>query len=110
MGKAYGSHKSGVMNGTEKLYAKMLELQKAAGMIKGYWFEAMTFKLADDTRYTPDFMVQMMDDEIEFHEVKGRWMDDAKVKIKIAATMFPFVFKSFIYSGRNFEEKDWTVK
>jgi len=37
-------------------------------------------------------MVVNKDQEIEFHEVKGYWMDDAKVKIKVAAAKFPFRF------------------
>ena len=30
--------------------------------------------------------------QIELHEVKGFWMDDARVKIKVAAEMYPFKF------------------
>ena len=55
-------------------------------------FEGVTFKLADDTRYTPDFAVQTTSGQIEFHEVKGFWRDDARVKIKVASKMFPFRF------------------
>ena len=29
---------------------------------------------------------------LEFHEVKGFWRDDARVKIKVAAEHFPFKF------------------
>jgi hypothetical protein len=32
------------------------------------------------------------DGQIECHEVKGHWMDDARAKIKIAAEMYPFRF------------------
>jgi hypothetical protein len=37
------------------------------------------------------------DDVVEFHEVKGGfWRDDAKVKIRVAAAMYPmFRFYSF---------------
>ena len=58
-----------------------------------YRFEAMKLRLADNTFYTPDFAVMTMDMHIEFHEVKGFWRDDAKVKIKVAAAQFPmFLF------------------
>lgn len=30
--------------------------------------------------------------EMEAHEVKGFWTDDARVKIKVAASLFPFKF------------------
>ena len=82
----------GQMNGTEAAYAVHLDTRKAAREILDYWFEAMTFKLADGCRYTPDFVVQMADGLIEVHEVKGHWEDDALVKIKVAAEMFPFRF------------------
>ena len=34
------------------------------------------------------------DGVIECHEVKGFWTDDARVKIKIAAELYPFRFKA----------------
>ena len=37
-------------------------------------------------------MVVRPDGTLEFHEVKGFWRDDARVKIKTAADKFPFVF------------------
>ena len=50
------------------------------------------FKLADDTRYTPDFMVMLADGQLQSHEVKGYWTDDARVKTKVAAALFPLEF------------------
>ncbi len=82
----------GKMNKTEAAYANLLELRKKAGAIKSWRFEPMKFRLADKTYYTPDFMVTFTD-RIEFHEVKGFWEDDARVKIKVVAEMFPeFLF------------------
>jgi len=109
-GKAFGKHRAGVMNSTEVFYSSILELQRANGTIKDWWFEAMTFKLAEGTKYTPDFMVQMPDDTIEYHETKSYWRDDAKVKIKIAADKYPFVFKALMHKGKKFEEVDFTVR
>ena len=83
----------GTMNRTEAAYALALELRKHTGEVAWYAFEAMTFKLAKDTRYTPDFVVMLADGSIELHEVKGFFEDDAKVKVKVAASMFPFVFR-----------------
>ena len=65
-------HKPGEMNKLEERYAAILAARQAAGEIDAYWFERFTFKLADDTRYTPDFVVQMPDGTLEAHEVKAR--------------------------------------
>lgn len=109
--KAYQTHQSGVMNGTERAYALRLELLKRIGEIQQYYFESFTLKLAQDTRYTPDFMVINKDWEIEYHECKGSYIrDDALVKIKVAASMFPFKFYMCKYIKRQWEIKDFTVK
>lgn len=76
------------MNKTEQAYADMLEARRLAGDIRGWEYERHTLKIASDTRYTPDFEVVNKSGEIEFHEVKGHWRDDAKVKIKAAADRF----------------------
>lgn len=89
---ALGRLKTGEMNGTESAYAALLESRKAAGEIVWYAFESITFKLADDTRYTPDFAVMLASGRLQAHEVKGHWQDDAKVKIKVAAALFPVEF------------------
>ena len=80
------------MNKTEAAYGAHLETLKRAGIIDWYKFEGMKFRLADKTFYTPDFMVMMADGTIEAHEVKGYWADDARVKIKVAADMYPVKF------------------
>lgn len=80
------------MNKTERRYAQHLEQQLRAGELLWYRFEGMKFKLADKTFYTPDFALMRTTYEIECHEVKGHWEDDARVKIKVAAEMFPMRF------------------
>jgi len=77
----------GRMNGTERAYAIRLEAMKASGDVIHYAFEAVKLRLADRTWYTPDFLV-VTPDRIEFHEVKGHWEDDARVKWKVAAEQF----------------------
>lgn len=51
----------------------------------------MTLKLADDTRYTPDFFSLNREGRLFAWEVKGFFRDDAKVKIKVAARAFPWI-------------------
>jgi hypothetical protein len=92
----YGKrHKPGVMNKTEEAYSALLEQRKLTGEVIEWWFEAVTFKLADDCRYSPDFAVLMNDGSMEFIDAKGGGPIDPKslVKIKCAAEKFhPFKF------------------
>ncbi|MCC6581865.1 MAG: DUF1064 domain-containing protein [Phycisphaeraceae bacterium] len=90
--QALGRLKIGEMNRTEQAYSDHLEIRKRAGELAWFRFEGLKFRLADNTFYTPDFSVMLANGEIELHEVKGHWQDDARVKIKIAAEMYPFRF------------------
>ena len=87
-----GRLKTGQMNKTESAYADRLELLKRSGEILWYKFEGMKFRLADNTFYTPDFVIMTNACEIIIHEVKGYMMDDANVKIKVASELYPFRF------------------
>jgi hypothetical protein len=81
----------GEMNKLEASYAQHLEVLKRAGIIVWYGYEAITLRLAKRTRYTPDFTVVTAEGRVEFHETKGGyWRDDARVKIKVAAEMYPW--------------------
>ncbi len=92
--KAYalGRLPVGHMNKTEAAYAAELEIRKRAGEIIWYLFEGIKLRLADLTFYTPDFFLMRADGTLECKEIKGFWEDDARVKIKVAAAMFPFRF------------------
>jgi len=90
--RALGRLKQGVMNGTEQAYALHLEARKHEGAVLWYKFEGMKFRLADGTFYTPDFIVLDRNGFMEAHEVKGFWTDDARVKIKVAADLYPLSF------------------
>ncbi|ODU22763.1 MAG: DUF1064 domain-containing protein [Sphingomonas sp. SCN 67-18] len=92
--QALGRLKQGAMNKTEAAYAADLRLAEIAGDIAWVRFEGLKLRLADNTFYTPDFAVMRADGQMECHEVKGFWTDDARVKIKVAAEMYPFVFKA----------------
>jgi hypothetical protein len=91
--RALGRLKSGAMNKTETAYAHHLESLKQAGEVLWYKFEGIKLRLADKTFYSPDFAVMNKNFEIEIHEVKGFMADDANVKIKVAAEMYPMRFK-----------------
>lgn len=91
---ALGRMKQGVMNKTEAEYDAILREKMFYGDVAWYRFEGIKLRLADNTFYTPDFVLMLSDGIIECHEVKGFWRDDARVKIKIAADMYPFRFKA----------------
>ena len=90
--QALGRLKVGTMNRTEQAYAATLEQRRAAGEVAWFKFEGLKLRLADNTFYTPDFFVMLVDGALEAHEVKGHWADDARAKIKIAADMYPMRF------------------
>lgn len=90
--QALGRLKAGQMNKTEQAYADRLEHLRSIGSVAWYKFEGVKLRLADNTFYTPDFAVMLADGQMEMHEVKGHWTDDARVKIKVAADMYPFQF------------------
>ena len=89
---ALGRLKPGTMNKTEAAYALRLQALVHDGKILWHRFEGLKLRLADNTFYTPDFAVMACDGVMECHEVKGYMMEDANVKIKVAAEMYPFRF------------------
>ena len=87
--QALGRLKTGVMNKSEAAYAQLLASNQNVAWFK---FEGFKLRLADNTFYTPDFAVMLQSGNLECHEVKGFWRDDARAKIKIAADLYPFRF------------------
>lgn len=74
-----------------KLESAWLAVIRADITLAWIGVHAMTFKIGDDCRYTPDFMALNIDGELIAYETKGFMRDDARVKLKVAARMFPFV-------------------
>jgi hypothetical protein len=93
------------MNKTERRYANKLEEMKVRGIIRGYWFEPVKFRLAGKTFYTPDFMVESHSGVIWFVETKGGFIrDDAMVKLKVVAEHMPFAFYLAQWVGREWKQ------
>ena len=109
---ALGRLKTGAMNKTESAYSQYLETLRHAGEIVWFKFEGVKLRLADNTFYTPDFVVMGANGMIEMHEVKGFWLDDARAKIKIAADMYPFRFLAIKAkakkNGGGWEQEDFS--
>ncbi|VWB70187.1 hypothetical protein [Burkholderia lata] len=88
--QALGRLPAGRMNKTEAAYAELLAARVHVGEILEFKFESVKLRLADRTWYTPDFALVLADGTREIHEVKGHWTDDARVKIKVAAELYPY--------------------
>lgn len=82
----------GVMNKLEAAYSLQLRARQIAGEVLWFKYEAVKLRLAEKTFYTPDFAVMLDNGELEMHECKGWMEEDANVKIKVAASMYPFRF------------------
>ncbi|WOD19818.1 PDDEXK family nuclease [Paraburkholderia kirstenboschensis] len=89
--QALGRKPRGEMNKTERAYSQLLAARKHIGEIDDFAFESVKLRLAGATLcfYTPDFCV-WAGGRVQFHEVKGFWTDDARVKIKVAAASVPW--------------------
>lgn len=99
-----------------------LALLKQAGDVLWYLFEGITFKLADGVRLTPDFDVLYSDGRLVCVDVKGTTtkkrengervkapyiMDDARIKMEVAAQRFPIVFKVAYKVAGEWVEKEY---
>lgn len=94
--QALGRLKTGQMNKTEAAYAQTLEGWKQAGLVAWYRFEGIKLRLADNCFLTMDFAVMLADGQLVMVDVKGSkavFTDDARVKVKVAADSYPFVFQ-----------------
>lgn len=107
--QALGRLPKGVMNKTEQAYADHLEQLRRSGEVLWFKFEPLKLALAKATTYTADFLVQVASGHLELHEVKGRWEEDARVKIKVAAEMFP-VFKFIAIQKGAKGEAPWKIE
>lgn len=92
--RARAPHVPYQMNETEKRFMhSVAEPLLAAGAIRKYWFERLRFRFGIDgnATYTPDFVFVLEDGEFEVIDVKGPggWEEDARVKMKACAAMYP---------------------
>ena len=114
--KARGRHRVDTtkMNKTERAYFEFLQSRLQRGEITWFKYKPFSIKMADDLHYQPDFcLLDAHTSELIVDDVKGRkrdkvvtkkanpngdrfipWIEeDALVKIKAVATMFPFRFR-----------------
>lgn len=70
---------------------------KRAGSIRDFWWEPLKLRLAGNTSYRIDFLVQRSDGSLAALEFKGRMEDDAAVKLKVAVGGFPWLDFYLVY-------------
>lgn len=75
------------LNKTERDY--LAYLRGEGNPLAWIGIQNITFKLAHDTRFTPDFTV-IEQGNMRCIDVKGFQREDALIKIKVAARLFPF--------------------
>lgn len=93
---ALGRKKKGEMNATEGKFANYLRGLEITGEILWWKHEGMKLQLANNTTLNVDFNVMYADGLLVMIDVKGAKAiieEDAKVKMKVAAEQFPFVFR-----------------
>lgn len=86
--------KLGEMNALEAEYARVLDSRKAAGEILAWKYEAIRLRIAFGNKpawYKPDFLIVNADGSQEAHETKGWWKTDARLRIKVAAGVYPWI-------------------
>jgi hypothetical protein len=95
------------MNRTEAAYDAYLWQLRYAGEVLWHRFEGIKLRLADNTFYTCDFAVLPKSGVLEMREIKGFWEDDARVKIKVAAALYPFKFIGVKKRGSGWETEEF---
>lgn len=90
------------LNRTESAYLAHLRARTGHDWVG---IQCFTLKLADDVRYTPDFWTVERGALIA-HEVKGFFRDDARVKLRVAARMYPFI--TFMLVRR--DKREWKIE
>ena len=95
------------MNKLEKRFEdEVLRPSVATGGILSYKFEPIKLRMAKRTWYTPDFLAIRSDMVIVIYEVKGYWEDDARVKWKTCAELFP----EFVFVAARHSKGIWTYE
>lgn len=102
---------AGHLNKTE---AAFWDRVRPSPLIRQIAREPVTFRLAGRTRYTPDFgvwpeLIAEHDGRFTLCEVKGFMRDDAAVKLKVAAEMFPW-FRWLLVRRERRQGWGWEVR
>jgi len=92
------------LNKTERDY--LAYLRGPGAVLSWIGVQNITLKLAHDTRFTPDFTI-VHNGTMRCIDVKGFQREDALIKIKVAARLFPFIKFVIVKRGVN---RSWNHK
>ena len=108
-----GGKRNYYRSGWEANYAYYLEWLKNKGQITEWQHEPETFWFSAIKRgvvsYKPDFKVTSPDNNIEYHEVKGRMDTQSKTQIKRMAKYYPKV-KLVVIDAKTYKSIEKTMK
>lgn len=79
------------MNKLETAFAAELKLRLRAAELEWWAFEPFRFRIGTGAHYTPDFAALDHEAHLTLYEVKGRWEEAARVRIKVAAHLYPML-------------------
>ena len=97
------------LNKTEAAFAAWLRAR--ASDLAVIHEQAIKLTLANGTTYTPDFVVAIPTglategDDVTAYEVKGFMRDDASVKLKVAASLYPWI--RFVLVSKGTQGREW---
>ncbi len=104
------------MNSTERAFSLFVRSQHHGATILA---QQITLLLANGVRYTPDFIVVAESSDPEpfpasfgffAYEVKGFMRDDAAVKIKVAASLYPWITFRLVTKKRKKDGGGWAIE
>lgn len=98
------------MNKLEAAYAQRIELERLAGVWQWWAFNQIKLRLATGAYYTPDFALIDPGGHLMIHETKGHWREAAKVRIKVAAELYPHFKFVAVTRQRLRAGGDWLFK
>lgn len=80
------------MNALEQRFAtEYLEPLRMAGELQWWDFEPMRFRIGGSAFYRPDFVVVDGIGQVLAYETKGHWREAARVRIRVASDLFPWI-------------------
>lgn len=75
------------LNKTEQAFKDYLDSKRCYSVL----VQAITLKIGNGVRFTVDFITIDPDGRMQGWETKGHLRDDANVKIKVAASLYPWI-------------------
>lgn len=110
------------MNKVERDYAAHLAAEFRAGVVKWWRWESIKLRISDSCFITIDFFVMTEDGFLEAHDTKGCKVkksttgerygtpyieEDAQVKLRAVAEMFPFQVKAVYFHAGAWQCKEF---